>query len=84
MVVGQRAIASVGLTSGLGVAPLEEFDSVESWLLELPAATTLRVTFDDGTSYLASVARILDSSLLGSVVERFRIQLRIANLERRR
>lgn len=79
----ERQVTSVGLaSSGLGLAPLEEYGSVESWLLALPAATTLRVVLDDETAYLTSVAHILDSSLLGAIVERFRIQLRLRDLQR--
>lgn len=79
----RREITSVGLASaGLGLAPLEEFESVEMWLLRLPTATVLRIGLDDGSSYLTSVAHVLDSEWLGDVVDRFRIQLRLASLHR--
>jgi hypothetical protein len=77
-VVHDRSIIGVGLAaSGHGQAPLEEFLSVEAWLLSLPANAVMRVNYDDGTSYLTSVERLLDSSRLGEVVERFQIQLRL-------
>ena len=79
----QRQITSVVLASaGLGQAPLEEFTSVEMWLLALSPATVLKIGLDDGSTYLTSVGHILDSSLLGEIVDRFRIQLRLASLHR--
>jgi hypothetical protein len=78
-----RAITSVGLASAeLGLAPLEEFTSVEAWLRALPSAIVLRIGLEDGSSYLTSVGHILDSARLGDVVERFRIQMRLASLHR--
>lgn len=75
-----RTVVAAALFGGGSLPPLEEYLSVESWLEALPAAATLRVTLDDGTAYLTSVRHILESSLLGAVVDRFRIQLRLGRL----
>jgi len=78
-----RGITSVAVDSTT-LAPLEEYESVEAWLLALPGSTVLNIGMDDGSSYLTSVAHILDSSLLGEVVSRFRIQRRLGELRRPR
>lgn len=76
-----RQITGVGVAaSGLGLAPLEEYTSVETWLLALPGSTVMRISLEDGTSYLTSVERLLESSRLGEVVERFQIQLRLREI----
>lgn len=73
-----RSIVGVGLANARhGLPPLEEFTSVEGWLIELPNDAVMRVQLEDGTSYLTSVERLLESARLGEVVERFRIQLRL-------
>lgn len=78
MTNAHRAIVGVGLASASrGQPPLEEFMSVEGWLLTLSSDTVMRVQLEDGTSYLTSVERLLESARLGEVVERFRIQLRL-------
>lgn len=78
-----RAVTSAGFARpGEGLPPLEEFDSVEAWLLALPGRTAMRIGLQDGSSYLTSVAQLLESQTLDAVVERFRIQLRLAGFQR--
>ncbi len=76
-------ITSVELAdAGLRLPPIEEFTSPEQWLLTLPEWTELRIGLSNGDSFRATVARLLDSSLLGEMVARLRIQVRLASLQR--
>jgi hypothetical protein len=76
-----RIVTSAGLaTSGLGLAPLEEYLSVEAWLLALPGDTVMRIGLADGTSYLTSVDRLVESDRLGEVVDRFHLQCRLRQI----
>jgi hypothetical protein len=78
-----RAVVGVGFAgSGHGQPPPEEFLSIEAWLLALPDDVVMRIQLEDGTSYLTSAERLCDSSRLGEVVERIRIQQRLRDLER--